>query len=268
MIPRSRGKERVMKSSVLRRMGVYLVLLSLLWGDPGAADPQPALEKLLALQRNQPVDAHAALQVFEFSEATLLEAMKLTAPVAGIRRLLAEGKTADALSGSARLVAAHPLCYPGWTLLAAATLMQTGESSARTLAGGSVPLQRVLDLIMAGFQGNSGRVTELKRKLLQENRNWWPMFKILPMLPESIVDFRDKAEFNRRCLKEAAAWRWNSVPEMMAVNGIISALEAEGGCRRIREESGLMEKGTELLCPLGVKIVSGPGSPHCPIHRD
>lgn len=207
-----------------------------------------------------------AARVFEFDESSLLEAMNEHTAMDEIRRELSNGQTATAMSAAVQLIDRHPLCYSAWTMLAVGTLQKAETSGGGFLAGESLPLQKLLALIVAGSRGDSKTVAALKVSLLREHRDWWPMYKVLPMLPESSIDFRDKAEFNRRCLKEASNWKWKSTSEMLAVNGIISALEAEGGCRRVCEESNLNEKGAELLCPLGVTIVLETEKPRCPVH--
>jgi len=230
--------------------------------------------------------------IFSFDEKMILKRLNLTKKIDESINFLNKNELKKASDSLLQIINKQPLCYPAYDLLTTIFLKGNTKCIKELITRVPTPLKIVYTAAYLYEQGKMKEATTTINKLIRHKtyKNYLPMYKILGMFPESIVDFKQKADFSRKYMLEIKNFEYKNILEIMLENGIISALESKFACRRNREElqseifmyitpegkpvKELNKNNRRLMkCPCGVRYLlkttqKSEYKIFCPIHGD
>jgi tetratricopeptide (TPR) repeat protein len=230
--------------------------------------------------------------IFSFDEKMILNRFNLTKSINESIQYLNKNELKKASDLLQKIIKTDPLCYPAYDLLTTIFLKGNSKCIKELITRVPIPLKIVYTAAFLYEQGKTKEAKTTINKLIRHKsyKNYLPMYKILGMFPESVVDFKQKADFSRKYMLEIKKFEYKNIIEVMLENGIISALESKFACRRNREElqseifmyitpegkpiKELNKNNRKLMkCPCGVRYLlkttkKSEYKIFCPIHGD
>lgn len=224
-------------------------------------------------------------RLFDYREKEILAALGADAAHAKALELAAAGRLDDAVAPLSAAIREKPLAWPLYDLLAILHLSGSRAAGAAVEPHLTAPMRLLWEAAHAAEAGRHRQARGFVDTLLREHRDFLPLYKTLGMFPDTVIDFREKAEFGRRFLREGAAYRRAALAHLLFENALVAALEASQACRRARAElsaeAGLLfdergalrgdlpdERREKLRCPVGIPFnieTNGPAFA-CPLH--
>lgn len=226
-------------------------------------------------------------RLFEFREKEILEATGAVEEYDRALEEIAAGGLDDAAKRLLRAIETRPLAWPLHDLLAVLHLAGSRAAVEGVEPRLTAPMRLLFGAARDAEAGQTARSRAQVDTLLREHRDFLPACKTLGMFPDTVVDFREKAEFGRRYLREGAGAVHAALSHLLFENALVSALEAAQACRRARielsaeasllfDERGALrgdlsdERRQRLRCPAGVpfRVEPSGGAPalFCPLH--
>ena len=230
--------------------------------------------------------------VFNYDDETLTKRFNLTEDMNKVIKYLNKNMLDKSSMMLLNIIEKYPLYYPAYGLLTTIFLKGNVKYIKKVIDKVPVPMKLTYTAAYLYEQGKTKRAAITINKLVRhkEYKNYIPMYKVFGMFPESIVDFKEKADFKQKYMMEIKKFKYDSILEIMLENGIVSALESKFACRRNREEiqneifmyitpegkprKELNKSGKHVMkCPSGVRYLlkTTPKSEYkifCPIHGD
>ncbi len=230
--------------------------------------------------------------IFIFKEEEVLARYDVTDEFDESVKLLEKKELDKAAVKLQAIIKKAPLCYSAYNLLVTVFLLGNKKCLKKMMEDVPQSMKYIYSAAFLNEQGQGAKARDIILKLVrhEKHKNYIPLYKVLGMFPDNVVDFQQKAEFGRKYMMEIKKFEYESIKEIMLENALATALEFKLGCKRNREEiqseifmyideNGISKKELNkssikiMTCPCGIKyFIKKSGKEefkiHCPVHGE
>ena len=149
--------------------------------------------------------------IFNFDEKLLTRRLNLSGKMGEVNSFINSGKFRKSADKLVEIIDKYPYYYPAYGILVSLFLKGDTKCVKKYVEMVNPAMKFIYTAVFLYERGKLRKATEMVGKLSHsaKYKNYMPIYKVLGMLPESVVDFKQKADFERKYMRDYKNFKYD-----------------------------------------------------------